>query len=381
MSIAGKGVYAGLGVNTVINARGVYSTLGGSVLSPRVWAAMSEASRSFAAMGDLLDASGVRIAQLLGARAARVTLGASGAIALGVGACMARGDSSALARLPDTSGMPNEVLVQRNHRYRYDVVARLPGARLVEVGTAQGTTIDQLKAAISSRTAAIFFPAHLDKSSGTVPLTDVTPVAHERKVPVFVDAAYLVYPLELMRRLAKAPVALVCFSAKYFGGPNAGGFVCGQPEWISAVARADFVAFETGEHRVPGRAFKLDRYTVVGVVAALEEWLEMDHAARLRGYARRVRTIQSHLQGLPGITLTPLCFTMEETLEEEPVNCLRVQTAAGTRATPSELHARLAAGTPSIHAHLSENALIVDTELVSDDEADLIGVRLREELS
>lgn len=234
-----------------------------------------------------------------------------------------------LAQLPETTGMPHEVVIQQRHRYRYDSVIRLPGARVVEVGGPDGTSADELDAAIGSKTAAVFVPAHLDGAAGTVRLADAIQIAHGRGVPVFVDAAYLIYPLELMRQLATSTADLVCFSAKYFGGPNSGGFVCGRTEWIEAVGRADFVSFELGQHRVLGRAFKLDRHTVIGTLAALEEWLVMDHDARLRGYARRVQTIAKHLGLLRGISLAPMCLTMAETLEPEPVNCLVLRVGVG----------------------------------------------------
>ena len=128
-------IFAHLGVTPVINACGIYTDLGGSRLSPRVWAAMEEMNRSFVRMPELLDRSGERIAALLGAEAARVTPGAAAAIMLGTAACMAGTDGTKSQRLPDTTGMPNEVLIQRRHRYKYDRQVPMTGARLIEVGT------------------------------------------------------------------------------------------------------------------------------------------------------------------------------------------------------------------------------------------------------
>ena len=371
-------IYEELHVRPIINAKGIYSSLGGSVPSPRVWEAMSVANRTWASMADLLTASGDVIARITGAAAARVTLGASGAIVLGLAACMARGDGLAMERLPETDGIPNEVLIQRRHRYRYDRLITLCGARRVEVGDLRGTTIEQLTAAINESTAAIFVPAHLDGTDGTVALQDIIELGHDRGIPVFVDAAYLIYPVERIHELSKSGADLVCFSAKYFGGPNSGGFVVGRPDLIRAVANGDFVSFELGAHRVLGRALKLDRHTVVGVVAALQEWLETDHKARFEGYRRRVQTIQEHMEGIPYIRLMPMCFTMEESLESQPVNCLHIQVDPGGRVTPLTIDAALRAGNPAILVHVRDSALIVDVEVVRDDEAELIGRRLRE---
>jgi D-glucosaminate-6-phosphate ammonia-lyase len=374
-------VYDQLGVRPIINARGTYSSLGGSILSPPVWAAMSEANRQFVSMADLLKASGTAIANMLGAEAARVTLGASGGITLGVAACIAKGDGAVLERLPDASGVPNEIVIQRRHRYRYDSVVRLPGARLVEVGSQNGTTVEDLSAAMGPKAAAIIFPAHLDGIEGTISMDRVIPLAHERDVPIIVDAAYLVYPIDRMKHLAQSAADLVCFSAKYMGGPNSGGFICGRRVWIDAVARTDFVAFETGKHRVLGRPFKLDRHTVVGVVAALEEWLETNHKVRLEACERRARRVLEYLTDVSAAALTLMCFTMDETLEPEPINCLHIKLDPRVARPASEVEAALRAGDPSIVLHLRGDSLIVDTEMVSDDEVEALGTRLRSELT
>src|SRR6185369_12378958 len=121
-------IFAKLGVKPVINACGIYTDLGGSRLSPTVWAAMEEMNRHFVRMPDLLDQSGRIIAELLGAESARVTPGAAAAIALGTCACMTGMDSAAWERLPDTTGVKNEVLIQRGHRYKYDRQVSMTGA-------------------------------------------------------------------------------------------------------------------------------------------------------------------------------------------------------------------------------------------------------------
>src|SRR5215510_7184432 len=142
-----------LGTKPVINACGIYTDLGGSRLSPGVWSAMEEANRSFVRLTDLLDSSGERIAQLLGAEAARVTPGAAAAIMLGTAACMAGSDGVLSQRLPDTAGMRNEVLIQRRHRYKYDRQVAMTGARLIEIGNDNGANALQIEEAIGDRTA------------------------------------------------------------------------------------------------------------------------------------------------------------------------------------------------------------------------------------
>ena len=115
-----KNVYEALGVTRVINAQGTFTALGGSVMPPEVVAAWAEASKSFVDLVELHDKASAKIAQLLGVEAALVTTGAAGAIFLGTAAAITRGDAKLIARLPDTTGMKNEVLIQKAHRSCYD---------------------------------------------------------------------------------------------------------------------------------------------------------------------------------------------------------------------------------------------------------------------
>jgi L-seryl-tRNA(Ser) seleniumtransferase len=370
-------VFSQFGVRPVINACGIYTDLGGSILSPSVWAAVEQVNGSFVDMVELLDRSGGRIAELIGVEAARVTPGASAAVALGVGACLTRGDRDRFELLPEAETIPHEVLLQRNHRYKYARCAELAGARLVHVGGEAGTRLDEVAGAIGPGTAAILHPAHLDGQGATVPLSEVAAVARERGVPIVVDAAYMCDPPELMGSFTRVGADLVCFSAKYFGGPNAGGFIAGRRDLIAAVAAIDFTRHESGPYRRFGRAFKLDRHAVVATVLALEEWLAMDHAARWAGYARQVERLGADLADLPGLRLTPLCFTMDERLLPEPVNCLHLRFGPGVEQTVEAVAAELAAGDPAIRCIVEPDALVFVVETLRKGDEQVIALRLR----
>ncbi|MDP9369562.1 MAG: aminotransferase class V-fold PLP-dependent enzyme [Chloroflexota bacterium] len=371
-------IFDAMGTKAVINARGTYSMLGGSVFSPRVWAAMEAAARSYVDMEDLLDASGQVMATLLSTEAALATPGVAAALALASAALVTEGDGAKLERLPDVSGMKADVLIQRRHRYRYDRTLRLSGARLVDVGDEDGTTADQLAAALGPRTAALCVPAHLDGEPGTVSLTDAIVIAHRRGVPVLVDAAYLVYPIERLLGLAQSGADIICFSAKYMGGPNAGGVVCGRKTWVNAISRAGFTSFELGQHRVFGRPYKLDRHTVVGVVVALQEWLGMDHMARHHGYECKVRSMIRTLGGVSGIELTPCRFPMEETPIPQPINCLQVRITPVTGTNAHDLSARLSGLNPAIALHVRHDALLAVVETLADGEEEIVAARIRD---
>ena len=340
------GSYGALGVRRVINACGIYTDLGGSCLSPAVWAAAAEANRTWASVPELLDAAGARIAELVHAEAARVVPGASAGIALAVGACIARGDGAVGEALPTTKAV---VLMQRAHAYKYARCARLAGARVELVE-------DLAEGLAALEPVAILHPAHLDDLG--VPLAEVRSLG----VPVVVDAAYLSYPLdELARWCSGADFA--CYSAKYFWGPNGGGFVAGARERIADLAALDFTEFESGRWRTFGRAFKLDRATIVATVAALEEWLAMDHAARWERYGAVAR----ELQGAIGGELRQ--FTLDERLIEDPLVNAVVVPGAGRLADS------LAAGDPSVRAMAFADDLVFCSETLAPGEVyEIVGV-------
>jgi L-seryl-tRNA(Ser) seleniumtransferase len=371
-------IFDRVGVPAAINASGIYTDLGGSRLSPSIWAAMAEVNEHFIDMVELLDRTGETVAELLGVEAARITPGASAAIALGIGACLTGNDREKMERLPETSGMPNEVILQRGHRYKYDRCVLLPGARIVEVGSDVGTQREEIERAIGPDTVALFVPAHLDGHHGTVPLADVAAIGHGRGIPTFVDAAYLNYPVEIMGSFNAQGADLVCFSAKYFGGPNGGGLVCGREDLVAAVAAIDFTRHESGPYRRFGRAFKMDRQVVIATVLALQEWFAMDHDARWQGYRRQVEILCNELASIPDATLTPMCFTMDERLIPDPVNCLVVDFAPTAARSAEQISHILAGGNPSIRCVVEGNALVIVVETVQNGEETVIAERVRQ---
>jgi len=113
--------------------------------------------------------------------------------------------------------MRSEVLIQAGHRYKYDRQTIMTGARLIEIGSANGTRADQYEAALSERTAMILHPAHLDGKPGTLPLEQVAAIARRRGVPILVDAAYMNYPTGIMGAYLGRGADLVRSAPKYFG--------------------------------------------------------------------------------------------------------------------------------------------------------------------
>src|SRR6266404_9167734 len=131
-----KSVYEAIGVKHIINATGTVTTLGGSLMPPEVVAAWSEAAKHFVDLSDLQEKVGAQIAKLVGVEAAMVTTGAAGALLLGTAAAVTRGDRKLVQRLPDLTGMKNEVILQKAHHTCYDNQLTDVGVKLIDVETA-----------------------------------------------------------------------------------------------------------------------------------------------------------------------------------------------------------------------------------------------------
>jgi L-seryl-tRNA(Ser) seleniumtransferase len=356
----------------VINATGGQRTLlGGSHLSPLVRQAMEDANRYWVDMEELLEVSGQIVAGLLGAPAAYITPGCCAALALGTAACMAGSDPDKLERLPDVRGMRYEVLIQKGQRYKYDRCVTSSGARLVEVGEASGTSSEQIEAAIGERTVAILYRAP-DGKPGVVPLESVIEVGQRHQVPIIVDAAGQVYPVERLKAYTGMGADLVGYGAKYFGAPNSTGVLCGRKDLVQAAARHGFIGFEASPQRSFGRPMKLDRQEIVAVVVALREWMTMDHRARFGGYARRVRRLQDALDGMPHVELAP---------DGSPVTGLRIVLDEGALGkSAAEVAVALKDGDPSIWVRSREDVIVVTVSTIVDGDEAAIADRLKDVL-
>lgn len=360
-------VFEQLGAIPVINARGNNTVLGGSTPSARVHQAMQDAERYYVDMQQLLERSGAVIAELIGCEAAYVTPGAAAALALGTAACITGTDADKIARLPRLEGLKDTVLIQTGHHYHYERAVTVPGTRLVEVAASQ------LAASLGPNVACVLYPAHLEGTAGTLSLDETISVAHAHGVPVLVDAAGRIYPIELFKSYTKRGADLVAFGAKYLGALNASGILCGRKELVDAAVLNGFIAFETNEwEKSFGRPLKVDRQTIVAVVTALQEWLETDHEARIGGYERRLETMASELRGAPGVSLS-----IQRANGPSPC-VLRIALEPGTaRYTGPELANELWNGTPRIAVNRDgEAAILVNPVTLREEDDGIVASRL-----
>lgn len=284
-------VYTRIGVRPLINAVGNQTVLGGSTPSPLVMQAMAEAGASYVRMEELLEKSGEYIAKLLGVEAAYITCGCYSAMVLSTAACMTGNDPDKRSQLPDTTGLKNEFLIQKRHRYGYDRAYTVPGSKLLEIGDDNGLTSEQLRGAIGPKTAAVIYLVQADPGKGVPSLGQTVEIAHAHKVLVIADAASQIYPIDYFLRNARS-ADLVCFGGKYFNAPHSTGFVVGRKDLIEAVVAHGFIG-----PRPIGRGMKLDRQEIIGLVTALEAWFAMDHEKRWLEYTAKYSVIEQKLAG------------------------------------------------------------------------------------
>ncbi len=368
-------LYAEMGVRPIINAAGAYTILGGSALSPTVEAAMQSANNYFVEMRELLESSGRIIAGVLDVEAAYVTSGAAGALALAAAACMTRGDPEKMERLPDPTGMPDEIVIQRGLRVKYDRCVTVPGAHLVEVGDDAGTMPDQLEAALGPKTAAVHFLAPGERP-GVLPVKDVIRIAHAHDVPVIVDAAGQTYPLDNLRKYARWGADLVAYAGKYFNAPHSTGLLVGRKDLVEAAALNGFVGFETSGYRTFGRPMKLDRQEIIAVVVALREWLSMNHEERLLTYGARAQRILDNLQNVPNVK----AYLMSERETPPPVTreavCLELDEERLGK-TSTQVAAELRLGMPGVWVYAYPGGINVSVAFFRDGEEEIVAERLR----
>ncbi len=370
-----QGVYEELGVKRIINAAGNLTMLGGSILAPQVRAAMEAANESFVEMEELLDKSGKAIADLLGVEAALVTSGCFAALVQGAAGIMTGKDPEKIARLPDTTGMKDEFLIQKRMRYHYDRCASVPGSRLIEVGDEQGTTAGQLEAAIGTSTAGILYLARAEGAEGTLTLSEVVSIARDRGVAVLVDAAAEIYPPERMMKLARS-ADLVGFGGKYFGSLNSAGLLCGRRDLVEAAALNGFIAYEVEDSHCLGRGYKVDRQEVIATFVALREWLTMDHEERFRIQEERLQVISDGLADLPHVKTERVGEGRSAWMG---LRVILDEAALGKTATSVEQALR--AGDPCIWMRAHGDGLFVAVSPLRNGEERVIVERLQELLS
>ena len=280
-----ENVYTRLGVKTVINCRGTWTYLSGSLQFPEVRAAQTEASHHFVNMVELQRAVGRRLAELTGAESGLITSGAAGAMAASTAACMAGSDPAKIWQLPDTTGMKHEVIMVGG-RSAFDNAIRLTGAKLVLV---EGP--ENIANAITDNTAMIYTTDLGDK------LVREVAIANEHKVPMLLDDAAGIPPADNLKLYAQMKIDLYTFSGgKGLQGPQCSGVLLGRKELIEAALR-NSAPWEGAVCR----PMKIGKEEVIGCLTAVEMWLKIDPKKLYSEWNARVDRIAKLVETVPGV--------------------------------------------------------------------------------
>ena len=324
-----------LGLRPIINASGTMTVLGASIMVPEAIAAMAAIAGEFVEMQHLHQLASDAVAQATGAEAGFITASCASAITLAVAATLTGERLLAIERLPDTTGLKQEVLVQLGHLVGYgaslEQTIAMTGARVVPVGTVSMARDYQLDEAITERTAcAVFVVSHMTVQYAMLSLEQVCRICHAKGVPVIVDAAS---EYDLRGFLARGADLVVYSGHKFLGGPTS-GIVAGQRALVQAAAL---------QNRGIGRGMKVGQESIAGVIAALQAWARRDHQA--------IRERERQALALWMQALTP-CEAVQCRLVPDPtgnpLDRLRVSVAPGSSWTARRLADALAAADPPV---------------------------------
>ena len=287
--------YEELGVTTVINGEGTMTMLGGSVLRPELEAVMAQAGRHFVSIPDLEVAAGKRIAEMLklpDGYTALVTSGAAAAIQSGLAGILTGDNETFIKQLPDLTGMKSEVIIQKSHRNPFDHQLRSTGVKLIEI---EGR--DDLHKAVGPRTAMMHF-TNFANAAGQIKVDEWPKLAKQYNVPCFNDAAADTPPVSHLWEYTKIGYDLVAFSGgKAIRGPQCAGLLIGRTDLV-----ANALLNNSPHEDTLGRSQKVGKEEIVGMVKALELYLNEDHDALAKQWQDQLEGISRQITHVTGVS-------------------------------------------------------------------------------
>jgi seryl-tRNA(Sec) selenium transferase len=288
---AGPQIYQSIGVEPIINCRGTFTIIGGSVERPEVRAAMDAASKYYVQIDELADGVGQRLAELTGAEWGMVSSGCAAGMKHVTAACVTGGNPERLVRIPDLTGFARtEVIIPRPSRNNYDAAIANIGVRIVTVDT-----MEELERAIGPRTAMIYLMSDDEPEPKPFPLERIAAMAKPMDVPILVDAAAEILTIPNVHLLRGATV--VAYSGgKAICGPQCAGLLLGRKSLLMSAWQA------SAPHHGPGRDNKVGREEMLGMLAAVEAWVKRDHAAEWKTWLSWLDTIAKKVTTIDGVT-------------------------------------------------------------------------------
>jgi len=361
----GRDYFKELGIRPFINAAGTYTAMTASLMPPEVMDAINYASKQYVMLEELGEKVGERIAKLVKAEAAMVTSGAASALTLGTAGVLTGMDNQKMVDLPNLANMKSEVIIQKSHRFGYDHAVRNCGVKLVEVETRE-----ELDRAVNPQTAMMLFYNN-NNPVGQIRDQEFVQLGKKHGVPTLNDAAADVPPVENLWKYTAMGFDLVAFSGgKGIRGPQSAGLLLGRKDLIAAARRN---APPNGN--TIGRGMKVNKEELLGMLAAVELYVEKDHGKEGKEFDKRAETIRTSAASVPGVKAEVF---VPEVANHVPH--VRVTWDGGTRASAAAIVTAMRDGEPSIAIRNEEAALVIGVWMMRNGEEKVVARRLKETL-
>jgi uncharacterized pyridoxal phosphate-dependent enzyme len=355
-----------LGVRPFINAAGTYTAMTASLMPAEAMDAIAYASRHYVMLDELHDRVGERLATLLQCEAAMVTAGAASALTLGTAAVLTGADRQRVLSLPNLAGMKSEVIIQKSHRFGYDHAVRNCGVRLVEVESRE-----DLERAITEQTAMMLFYNNNNKE-GRIQDEEYAALGKQHGIPTMNDAAADVPPVDNLWKYTKMGFDLVAFSGgKGLRGPQSTGLLLGRKDLIRAARMNASPNSDT-----IGRGMKVNKEEMLGLLAAVEVYLQKDHGKEQREFDQRAETIRRAAAAVPGVKAE--IFVPEVANHVPHVRISWDQAARPMKA--ADVVTAMRDGEPSIAIRSEGDTLVIGVWMMRSGDETIVARRLREVL-
>ena len=362
-------IYDRIGVRTIINASGATTAVSGTLMPQEVAEAMVEAAKAFVVLDELNAKVGEKIAQATGAEAGYVTCGSAAAMAIAAAACIAGTDPARIRQLPNSDGIPNEIIIHRAHRIGYDQMFRSGGGRLVEIGIPALTEVWELEAAISEKTAAVAYIDSPSTGANALDINTVIEVSHAHNIPVIVDAASTLPPVGHLTRWIKWGADLVIYSGgKGIRGPQDSGMLAGRRDLIAAAV------LNGNPHRGIGRGMKVSKEAMVGLAVALDLFMARDHDRDFKEHLKQANIVLDGIRARDDVR----CELMADQ-DAYPAPIVFIH-PVDRRWDPHQVQRELQDGSPGIYAKVEHGALSINTHCLQSGEPEQIIDRVNEVL-
>jgi uncharacterized pyridoxal phosphate-dependent enzyme len=363
-NLANRDFFKELGVRTFINAAGTYTSMTGSLMPKEVTEAIGYGASQYVNLDDLQDKVGERIAELLDCEYATVTSGCFGAMSIAMAGVLCGNDPEKVKKLPYTQGWANEVIIQEAHQIGYSQALTNVGAKVVVVKTQA-----ELEKAISKKTAMLWF-LNANTDQGEIKWEAFVETGKKYGIPTFIDCAADVPPVSNLFKFTKMGFDLVAFSGgKGIRGPQSAGLLLGKRKYIEAARMHTPPRGET-----IGRGMKVNKEEILGMLVALEVYLQKDHDKEWVLWENQIQHISDKASAIEGVRCE-----IHVPPHANHVPSLRIMwDEKKIKISPDNLREELRLGHPSIQTVGNKTSVGITTWMMEPGQERIVANRIQE---